>query len=322
MVLPLVPLVLIGTGVTSGAGVINGALGAGKLRKAQRRAEAARTAYDLALGQTQRAVDDTNARVKRYGNEQEDAHRRVVSPMAEFIRRNQRQVEQSAARLLDGVEVETSDVPEYYGTMGAGVDWVGGVAKAGATGAAAYAGIPAAVGALGTASTGTAIGTLSGAARASATLAWLGGGSLASGGGGIALGVTALNVVTAEPTLLIGGLVLNGEGEKALTRAAACAADMNRATARQAGFRSQLKAVDRRVAELSRLLSRLVARAERSLDELESEPFDAGLHAGRFQTAMLYTVAVRELVATPVVSGDGELNGDTERLLFEYRDLT
>lgn len=47
--------------------------------------------------------------------------------------------------------------------------------------------------ALGTASTGTAITTLSGAAAQNATLAWWGGGSLASGGLGMAGGAVALN---------------------------------------------------------------------------------------------------------------------------------
>jgi hypothetical protein len=300
VVLPLIPLALIvGGTATGGGGLVTGVSGAGKLKTARDRAAAAKARYDLALDRTRRAVDDTNTRVKRYGTEQEDAHRRVVSRMAEFIRRNQRQVEESAARLLDGVEVEISEVPGYGGTMGAGIDWARGVARAGATGAAAYAGIPSAVGALGTASTGTAIGTLSGAARASATLAWLGGGSLASGGGGIALGVTALNVVSVGPTLLIGGLTLNRQGEKALTRAAAYVSEVNTAVARQAAFRSQLLAVDRRIVELSRLLERLVARAERGLDDLESERFDANLHAGRFQTAMRYVIAVRDLVRTP-----------------------
>jgi len=40
----------------------------------------------------------------------------------------------------------------------------------------------------GTASTGTAISALSGAAAESAALAWLGGGTLAAGGGGMTAG--------------------------------------------------------------------------------------------------------------------------------------
>lgn len=44
----------------------------------------------------------------------------------------------------------------------------------------------------GTASTGTAISTLSRAAATNAATAWLGGGALAAGGGGMAAGATVL----------------------------------------------------------------------------------------------------------------------------------
>jgi len=50
---------------------------------------------------------------------------------------------------------------------------------------------------LGTASTGTAIGSLSGVAATNATLAWLGGGSIAAGGGGVAAGAAILTAGAA-----------------------------------------------------------------------------------------------------------------------------
>ena len=66
------------------------------------------------------------------------------------------------------------------------------VVGATATGAVAAAGTTATVAAVGSASTGTAIASLSGAAATKATLAWLGGGALAAGGGGVAMGVAVL----------------------------------------------------------------------------------------------------------------------------------
>ena len=56
--------------------------------------------------------------------------------------------------------------------------------------------------ALGTASTGAAIGGLTGVAATNATLAWLGGGALAAGGGGMALGSMVLGGIIAGPALL------------------------------------------------------------------------------------------------------------------------
>lgn len=58
----------------------------------------------------------------------------------------------------------------------------------------------------GTASTGAAIGSLSGAAATNAALAWLGGGTLAAGGGGMALG-NAFLALTGPVGWGIAGLV-------------------------------------------------------------------------------------------------------------------
>lgn len=59
------------------------------------------------------------------------------------------------------------------------------------------------VGAFGSASTGTAIAGLSGAAASKATLAWLGGGSLAAGGAGVSGGMMVLGGIVAVPLILI-----------------------------------------------------------------------------------------------------------------------
>jgi hypothetical protein len=55
---------------------------------------------------------------------------------------------------------------------------------------------------LGSASTGTAIASLSGAAATNATLAWFGGGALAAGGGGMAAGMMTLGGIVAVPLLV------------------------------------------------------------------------------------------------------------------------
>jgi transcriptional regulator with XRE-family HTH domain len=89
----------------------------------------------------------------------------------------------------------------------------GGIAGVG-VGAGTAAGVFAAVSALATASTGTTIASLAGAAASSATLAWLGGGSLAAGGMGIAGGTAVLTGVVALPMLLAVGAVLVWKGRR------------------------------------------------------------------------------------------------------------
>lgn len=92
---------------------------------------------------------------------------------------------------------------------------------AGATTAALGGGVLAGLGAFGgagllaTASTGTAIGTLSGVAATNATLAWFGGGSLAAGGLGMAGGMAVLGGIVAGPILAIAGGIFAAKAETA-----------------------------------------------------------------------------------------------------------
>lgn len=75
-----------------------------------------------------------------------------------------------------------------------------GAGVAGVYGAWAAAG-------LGTASTGVAISSLSGAAAMSAKLAWLGGGAVAVGGGGMAVGWLMLGGLPIGPGILASGIL-------------------------------------------------------------------------------------------------------------------
>ena len=84
---------------------------------------------------------------------------------------------------------------------------LGGIVAGGVAGAMAGFGAYGAVGLLATASTGTAISTLGGVAATNATLAWLGGGSLAAGGLGIAGGTFVLGGIVAAPVIAVAALV-------------------------------------------------------------------------------------------------------------------
>lgn len=83
--------------------------------------------------------------------------------------------------------------------------------------------------ALGTASTGTAIASLSGAAAVNATLAAFGGGAIAAGGGGMALGSAILGASTLGVGLLIGGIIFNFTGEKLSEKADEALSQMEKA---------------------------------------------------------------------------------------------
>ncbi len=116
-------------------------------------------------------------------------------------------------RLSDINKVSTGASVILGGLGGAAAGTAGGIAASGAT--------TTAVMALGTASTGTAISTLSGAAATNATLAALGGGAIGSTSlaGGMALGTTVLAGATLGVGLLIGGVIFNATGSSLSNKA-------------------------------------------------------------------------------------------------------
>lgn len=95
----------------------------------------------------------------------------------------------------------------------------GTASAAAATGAAASFAVYGGVMTFAAASTGTPIATLSGAAAYNATMAAIGGGSLAAGGWGMAGGAMVLGAVAVAPILVVAGLAYALHAEKALTNA-------------------------------------------------------------------------------------------------------
>ena len=91
---------------------------------------------------------------------------------------------------------------------------VGGLLAAGGSGALAGFGAFGGAGLLATASTGTAISSLSGVAATNATLAWFGGGSLAAGRLGMAGGTMVIGGVVAAPIIAVAGAIFAASAEK------------------------------------------------------------------------------------------------------------
>ncbi len=106
------------------------------------------------------------------------------------------------------------------------------------------------IGILGNASTGTAIASLTGVAAKNATLAWLGGGSIAAGGGGIALGSVVLGSLIVGPAILAGAFFAQAKTEKIETEVAKQIAEMDVAEAKMSQQITTLKIVQQRVEEV------------------------------------------------------------------------
>lgn len=126
-----------------------------------------------------------------------------------------------------------------------------------AGGSVAALGAYGAVGLLATASTGTAISTLSGVAATNATLAWLGGGSLAAGGFGVAGGMAVLGGAVLGPALLIGSFVAYAKADEALNKAKSYRAKAKQFEAECENVCSLCKAVTERAEQIKDVLVKL-----------------------------------------------------------------
>ncbi len=165
------------------------------------------------------------------------------------------------------------------------------------------------------ASTGTAIYSLSGAAATNATLAWLGGGSIASGGGGIALGTTVLGAMAMGPALAIAGHIMGNKAEEALANASA-----NHESARKFAEETdlvceKLAAITQVTHQMDRLLSMTGTKLRKASHNLERvieragtdyATFDAEAKATTF-TAVKYAQLVKLLIDTPILDEKGNL---------------
>lgn len=205
---------------------------------------------------------------------------------------------------------------------------------AGAASGALFGGLAAfgaygAVGLFASASTGTAIAALSGAAATNATLAFLGGGSLAAGGLGIAGGTAVLGGLVAAPALAVMGLIVGAKASAEKDKAYA-----NYATAQK--FEEEMKvasdacyAIEKRsnmfhelLDDLDELFVPLIGAMKRAilLHNGDYSYFDEDQkHA--VAAARSIAGAVKAILDTPILNKDGSLTSESEEVATEIREM-
>ncbi|MDJ0797026.1 MAG: hypothetical protein QNJ51_09350 [Calothrix sp. MO_167.B12] len=270
----MIPLIL--GAIAIGAGVLGaGAAGAGieDMNKAKKIGERAQKRHEDAVRDLKEYWEDTNKLAEEYGQFQLEVMMRTIGRFVDFIERNRMKAKQSEKEFLEGLDgISIPQIKEYKTAALEAEQFFKGGAKAIGAATAGYGGAMSLATSVGVASTGAAISGLSGAAAWNATLAWLGGGSLAAGGGGMALGSLVLGGITIGPAVLIGGFVIAGEGEKALTKAREYEAKVNTEIATIETAKDFMQQVRRRINELQSLLESINNRAFLGLNELDSLP--------------------------------------------------
>lgn len=202
---------------------------------------------------------------------------------------------------------------------------VGGGALSGALAAfGAYNGTMA----FAAASTGTAISSLSGVAATNATLAWLGGGTLASGGMGIAGGTLALGALAAGPALLIAGWYMGAKAETKVNNALSNLAEAQRFKADIKSAVELTNGIWDVAKTLSEVISKLRMYARRNLKQLtsmvETYGFDYSVYTDENKYIVMknYKIAqlLKALIDIPILDKDGNLLADASSNVLKYQD--
>jgi hypothetical protein len=198
------------------------------------------------------------------------------------------------------------------------------LAKGAVTGAAGGAlvafGAYSAAATFASASTGTAIASLSGIAAKNATLAFFGGGSLATGGLGIAGGTIVLGGIVAGPALLALGVIIGSKAGKSLEDAKANAAKATEICEQLENGAIQCIAIRRRTYMFYNLIARLDAYLMPLVDQMESIIKNEGTDYSKYSSeskgiiarATSTAVSVKAVLDTPILTGDGSLTEESE----------
>jgi hypothetical protein len=276
---------------------------------------------------------ETNKKLQSYAETKIAVVTKTVSVFIEYLKSLQQKNKGNEYKALFSIDIKQEDVKILEDLCISNADLAKGVLGSAAVGVLALCGTGSAVvgsvAAFATASTGTAISSLSGIAAQNAIYAWLGGGSLASGGGGVATGGMVFAGITfsalAGAALLTGGILLSSHGSKALTEATRYKADVEKAVADMKKMEVVLNGIQNRVDELKDLLIELEKRALIELSELHSILNDFNMtntnHLRIFQQAGLMVKAIGEIANTPIINYEGETTEISAILINKIRTI-
>jgi len=172
---------------------------------------------------------------------------------------------------------------------------------------------------LATASTGTAIAGLSGAAATNATLAFFGGGSLAAGGLGMAGGAAVLGGLVAGPALAILGIVASSkananyeDAKSNLAKAKAFKSEISAAIVESTGIRRCASMFYRFLVSLNTIFEPLVYEMSTIIN---TKGDDFSLYSNEdkevFAKAISMAGALKAVLDLPIIGDDGKLANDS-----------
>jgi hypothetical protein len=234
--------------------------------------------------------------------------------------------------ILDEIGLDTEKIDEMKSIDMNASKALTSTAITGALGAAAAMGTPTlvtgAVGLLAHASTGTAIVGLSGAAKTSAILAWLGGGPIGVGGG-MAAGSAVLAGITATATagvaILAAGLMASTHYARKLTEAKEYQKEVEIAINEMEKAWVLMDGIAKRTDEMYSVTQELEKRIKEQLEYLEPLTIDfdtsSEYYNRTFQKSGLLIKSMGELAQTPLLNEDGNISDETTKIMSKTHSI-
>ena len=304
------PLILWGAAAALGAtGIYKGVKAKEMLEEAKDIGRRAERHLENNQAELETARESTNKALQALGQLKVNVFSNQIQHLVETIKKGR-----SKITGFDG-SISAEQLQEYERMVKVALNIESGAGTGAVAGALAAMGAYGTVGMMATASTGAAISGLTGVAATNATLAWLGGGSLAAGGWGMAGGMVALGGIVLGPALAIGGFMLASKAEEALTEAHRYDARVDEAVGKIRIAMEGLKAIRTNAAELSAVLLELAQRYDliKVNDTLDKPAFARMLQVGK---------ALKEVLDVPVLDEQGAAVMGLSARLSGFKEVT
>jgi hypothetical protein len=323
------PFILAGAAILAGGyGVKKGVDAMDDFNEAKKYNEKAQKIYDEAKEKLDNKRKKTNSHLEKLGEVKIFTYQ---NPLTKFVNTFSRiknvdfKDNLNLNLIYDVDEQEILDIKntvlEIHEVLGGGIAALG-------SGALAGFGALGGVSMLASASTGTAIASLSGAAATNATLAWLGGGSLAAGGFGMAGGMVVLGSIVAGPVLAVGGLIASAKAEEAkhqayenYEKAKAAAEEMDAACI-------VLDGIYKRADETIQILNKLNPILENHLAILEwivNKSNDYRQYSNKEKQHVMITASlaktVKNICDAPIIDKEGKITQQSQKVLEIARKI-
>jgi hypothetical protein len=283
--------------------------------------------------ENERKRQESNEILADFGKTRLEALKSTVGVFLKYIEVLGHNYKEKEYEILGKVDIKPEQIKELESVEMNASNALGTVAASGSLAAAALTGVPSAVtwgvGAFATASTGTAISSLSGAAATNATLAWLGGGSIAAGGGGMAAGATVLAGITYASmgvlALASAGLISSAYYSKKYTEATQYLESVKEYRSKLHLGWELMNRINQRARELKSITLELQGRIENSLLYLEPLIYDFQntdeYYLQTFQECAIMVKAMSELSQTPIMDEQGNLSNASNVIVSKTQKI-